>query len=287
MINMLTNLKGHEIKEMITRNTVRIESLDVRSLEKLLDYETDMLCLGKGDMDIINECARLLDEKNESADKEIDFDAVIARTKEKNVIITDTKRKPLRHIKISRIAVVAAVLIIVTVIISAVASSASGDGLYESFVKKLWGSVGEKVVLPNGEELKFLGDNPEYSTVEALEKGENIDLSGKLFPTSFPEGYELQYYQKHIHNGKPEISAITNSPYVGVSIHIDYGEFEVAYDEVYVCKGIEYFIKDYSVETVMTSPYSAFAFVNNDYYYISAMTKEDLIYIIDNLEEKQ
>ena len=62
--NTLDNLKGQEIKELIVNGKIILEDLDTSALEKLFDYETDMLCIDEGDLELINACAERMDELN-------------------------------------------------------------------------------------------------------------------------------------------------------------------------------------------------------------------------------
>ncbi len=54
---VLDNINGQEIKKLISSNKITVEQLDVPALEKLLDYETDLLLFGNGDEKLIKSCS--------------------------------------------------------------------------------------------------------------------------------------------------------------------------------------------------------------------------------------
>ena len=64
--NLLDNMSGQELKEMINDEIITLEDLDNTALEKILTFETDMLCFGTGDMTIIRRCSELLNKRNDS-----------------------------------------------------------------------------------------------------------------------------------------------------------------------------------------------------------------------------
>lgn len=280
---MLTNMTGREIKDMIENKMINIEALDVLSLEKLLDYETDLLCFGEGDMTLIRQCSRLLDEKSDVAD-DMDLDAVIARTRAEHVeIVPDKKRTPLRRFSLKRVLIIAAALII----LSALAVTVIGESsLYRSvFLGQINGELSEVVVLSDGTVIEHVKYCNKYSTVAELQKGEKMDFTGVLYPTSFPDGYKQEYISYSIASDGTNLSFVTDNPFVNVGIFFDEDRFEISeYEEIYERNGVEYYIKKDN-ESPYSSPYFSVAFINGNYYSISAYTRDDIIYIIDNLQE--
>lgn len=93
--NMFGNLTDQEIKEMINKNRMALEKLDVSVLRRVLNYETDMLCVGKGDVDLICRCADLLDEKDPNPMTNDEFMHIIEKSKKEYVVIFDPE-KPCR-----------------------------------------------------------------------------------------------------------------------------------------------------------------------------------------------
>jgi len=83
--DILDNLKGQEIKELIIDRKITLEELDTSALEKLLDYETDMLCLDMGDMELIRACAARLDELNGPAMTDEEFWSIIKKAEERMI----------------------------------------------------------------------------------------------------------------------------------------------------------------------------------------------------------
>lgn len=280
---MLTNLTGREIKEMIENKMINIEALDVLSLEKLLDYETDLLCFGEGDMTLIRQCSSLLDEKSDVA-ADMDLDAVIARTRAEHVEIVPAKsRTPLRRFSLKRALIIAAALIILSVLAVTVIGESS---LYRSvFLGQINGELSEVVELSDGTVIEHVNYCNKYSTVAELQKGEKMDFTGVLYPTSFPDGYKQEYIEYSFFSNGYHLSFVTDNPFVSVGIYFDVERSEIPeYEEIYERNGVEYYIKKDN-ESLYSAPYCALAFIDGNYYYIGAYTRDDIIYIINNLEE--
>lgn len=175
--NILDNLKGQEIKELIIDNKITLEDLDVSALEKLFDYETDMLCIDEGDMGLINACAKRLDELNGPAMSEEHFWAVINKAEERmvsgekeNTPVDVSVNAPARVVKKriiwKKVWLVAA---IVALLISAatITASAFGFNIFEYFKEVMELSVGGKVD-KGTVTLINRGEAKEYDSIEEL-----------------------------------------------------------------------------------------------------------------------
>lgn len=274
---ILDNLKGQEIKELMVNGKITLKDLDTTALNKLLDYETDMLCLDEGDMDLIHACASRLDELNGPAMSDEEFLAVIKKA-EDEYVSSNTNTLPVRTVKrrlaSKKIWLVAAVIALLAAT-ATITVSAFGLDMFE-YLKDILGlSVGEKIdkdtiTLVNN------GTIEEYESIEELFLTTNLDI---LYPSELPNGSELE--KVHISTGTNggnfiEFIASDLSTYISVDMNIK-TDVVNDYTEKLVVNGCTYYTFKNEVFAV--------CYYNDCYYYISSDTYENLILIINNMRE--
>lgn len=282
----LDNMSGQELKEMIDDEIIALEDLDNTALEKILDFETDMLCFGTGDMTIIRRCSLLLNKRNDVDSLNKDgVISIIDKAEKEHVIIVDEentdkskatvirgKRVILRRIGL--VAAVMAVLMSVTMLVAA----AFGVDIIEYISKIVRQDEGEEInvdgfTFHNGGEVK------QYSTIEEMVKSEGFNV---LFPNKLPDGITVKtvILSKSVH-GNDSIHITTNDVNTCVFIEINGNAPNGSHSDsvVYESNNTQYYIfRD--DETFFASCY-----YNNCYYSIQAKSYNDLIFIIDNMKE--
>ena len=274
---ILDNLKGQEIKELMVNGKITLKDLDTTALNKLLDYETDMLCLDEGDMDLIHACASRLDELNGPAMSDEEFLAAIKKAEEEYVS-SNTNTLPVRTVKrrlaSKKIWLVAAVIALLAAT-ATITVSAFGFNVFEYFKEVIGLPAGEKVdkdtitLVNNG---KF----EEYGSIEELLLAEKIDI---LYPSVLPDGVRLEAVNISIgQNGNDfiEFKTIDSSIYISVDTKMENDTID-GYTEHFVVANCTYYVfKDEKF---------AVCYYDDCYYYISSDSYENLILIINNMRE--
>ena len=283
--NLLDNMSGQELKEMINDEIITLEDLDNTALEKILDFETDMLCFGTGDMTTIRRCSELLNKRNDSdvlnKDKII---SIIDRVKREHVIIVDEektqeskanviKRKYITLRKISLVAAIITVLMSVTVLVAA----AFGVNIFEYISKIVRQDEGSQI---NVEQFTFHngGEIETYSTIGEMVESESLDI---MYPTKFPENINIHsVIVNESEHGNKQIQIITNDNSVRVFVEQNVQKTEETFDgnNIYEFKGKTYYIFEGNGSF-------ALCYYKNCYYTIQANSYDDLILIINNMKE--
>lgn len=283
--NLLDNMSGQELKEMIDDVIITLEDLDNTALEKILTFETDMLCFGAGDMTTIRRCSELLNKRNDSdvlnKDKII---SIIDKVKREHVIIVDEektqeskakviKRKHIILRKIGLVAAVMAVLMSVTVLVAA----ALGVNIIEYISKIARQDVGAEMV---ADDFTFYhnGEAKQYSSIEEMIEKENLDI---MYPTKWPEGFKVDRVTMYLSERNTNIiQMITNDSNVCIYVEINSKETNGSHSDcsVYQHNGVTYYI--FYDNTVYASCY-----YNGCHYSIQANNYEDIILIIDNMRK--
>lgn len=278
-------MSGQELKEMINDEIITLEDLDNTALEKILDFETDMLCFGTGDMTTIRRCSELLNKRNDSdvlnKDKII---SIIDRVKREHVIIVDEektqeskakviKRKYITLRKISLVAAIITVLMSVTVLVAA----AFGVNIFEYISKIVRQDEGSQIVV---DEFTFYhnGEAKQYSSIEEMIEYETL---GIMFPTKFPYGIQMEsVIINDSELGNQQIQFITNDneTYVFVEKNKRAPSTLDKDNTIYKKNDATYYI-------IQENIYFAFCYYEDDYYYIQANTYDALTLIIDNMKE--
>lgn len=274
---ILDNLKGQEIKELMVNGKITLKDLDTTALNKLLDYETDMLCLDEGDMDLIHACASRLDELNGPAMSDEEFLAAIKKAEEEYVS-SNTNTLPVRTVKrrlaSKKIWLVAAVIALLAATVT-VTASAFGVNVFEFFREVMGLPAGEKVdkdtitLVNNG---KF----EEYGSIEELLLAEKIDI---LYPSVLPDGVRMEEVNISIgQNSGDYVEYITNDPATIVTV-----DTSIALSEV--TEYTEQYTSDYCTYYIYGNENFAVCYYNDCYYYIGSDSYENLILIINNMRE--
>ena len=105
--NELNKYTVREIKAMLASEQIVLQDLDTVTLEKLMDHETDMLCFGKGDVDLISECADILCQREKDIMSHDEFTAVVDKSLAENVTIA-TKNRKVKKFSLKRALIIAA-----------------------------------------------------------------------------------------------------------------------------------------------------------------------------------
>jgi len=284
--DILDNLKGQEIKELIIDRKITLEELDTSALEKLLDYETDMLCLDMGDMELIRACAARLDELNGPAMTDEEFWSIIKKAEERmisgekeNTPVDAPVNAPARVVKKriiwKKVWLVAA---IVALLISAatITASAFGFNVFEYFREVIGLSAGEKVD-KGTVTLINRGEAKEYDSIEELLEAENINI---LYPSVLPEGIEIESVRISEDTNGECIKIFTNNSQVNIAIYAGRTPTDSTFEdsEVFELNGIKFCVNEELV--------SAYCYHNNCFYSIQANNYENILQMIDNIKEK-
>jgi len=272
-------MNGQEIKELINNSVITIESLDTEALAKLMDYETDMLCFGSGDTELICRCSERLDSLRENGITDEKFDSAINKAKatlgdnaaSETEEQKSSRRKP-RYV-LKRIAIIAAAILIMLTSTVAIAS-AFGVDILDYISRIVRQDKGSEIVVGDFT-FDNMGESKKYSSFEEMLEIENLDI---LYPTKLPEGvYINKVYAFDDTVAEKTISVTTTDANILFSISIQYKKVFLVdrADEVLTVNGIEFYIRDNY----------AMCYHNGDYYSIKADNYEDLILIIDNMKE--
>lgn len=284
--DILDNLKGQEIKELIVAKKIKLEELDTSALEKLLDYETDMLCLDMGDMELIRACAARLDELNGPAMTDEEFWSIIKKAEERmisgekeNTPVDAPVNVPARVVKKriiwKKVWLVAA---IVALLVSAATMTASAFGfnVFDYFKEVIGLPVGEKVdkgtvTLINRGEVK------EYSSIEELLSDESINI---LYPSSLPTNSQLESVKiVDDINGK-QVIILTNNPQINIVVFPNQKQTNNSFAD---CEMYLYNDKTFYINKELNAAYFYFG---DNFYSIQADSYENVILIIESLKEK-
>ena len=77
---LLNYPSGPEIKEMVERERITIEELDIRALDLLFEYESARVCAGKNDDALLLKIAKLLSPTNPTDDVKQKYRDLIHKT---------------------------------------------------------------------------------------------------------------------------------------------------------------------------------------------------------------
>lgn len=281
----LDNLTGQEIRELVVTKEIEIEILDKAALSKLLDHETDLLCFGIGNMELISKCAELL-ERSESdpLSTEAHFDKIIEKAKSDNIIISNETGSELQNIRVDRkrkinirkiwiVAATIAVLLSIGIIITT-----AFDGSVSRILRSLTSKPAETVVETADMSIKKLGKSRTYYSVDEFVDAEDISI---LYPEKMPEGFEVKRISINDTDllGDKSIQIITGDPEVCILINTNLEETDSKRldSEIYVSNGRTFYIR----KIVSNATF----FHNGDHYSVQADSYENLILILDNLKE--
>lgn len=283
--DILDNLKGQEIKELIIDRKITLEELDTSALEKLLDYETDMLCLDMGDMELIHACAARLDELNGPAMTDEEFWSVIKKAEERMISgekentpvdapVNVSARVVKKRIIWKKVWLVAA---IVALLISAATMTASAFGFNVfDYFREVMGLPAGEAVDKGSITLINRSEATVYSSMDELLAEEDLDI---LYPTVLPDDNEFESVRIVESVGEHQIIILTNNPQINMIVYTnrtDKGN-SFADCEVYLYNDVTFYINR-EIHTV------CFYFDNN-FYSIQADNYDNIILLIKNLKE--
>ena len=278
--NIPDNLSGQEIKEMIKNNKINFKDLDTRALQKLFDYETELIGTGEWDIELLNACAARLDELEGPVMSEEEFWAVIDKTKEKifgrykNETVSGPVLPAKRKLVLKKIWITAAAVVLL-VAAATVTVSAFDLNIFQCFKEAIGLPAGEKI---NKDTITLVnnGKIEEHESIEKLLSATNLDI---LYPSVLPNGVELE--KVHISDGTNSgeiIEFISNDLSICVCVDTNTKDDVVSdYTEQLVINGRTYYI--------FKGEMFAVSYYNNCYYYISSDSYENLILIINNMKE--
>ncbi len=269
-IKIYDTLSGAQIKKLLTENKLSLQYLDTAALQKLFDYETDMLCTDEGDIDILNACAARLDELKGPLITKEEFFNIINKTA--------PAKKPARCLCFKKLWLVAAVIAVffATVTITATAVDISSFELFRELIGMGPGGTINK----GGVTLEYIDVKEEYDTVEEALQSKDISI---WYPSVFPDGITLNCIEfSSTASAEEIIRFMTNTPYVSVYAErkTDSHPFH-SYKEEFVIEDCTFYIFD---DTVTPPEYYAVCFYGDYYYCITANSYEDIVLILSNLK---
>lgn len=276
--NVLDNLTSQEIKEMIIAGKLSIDKLDASVLRKLIDYEIDMICFGEGDVDFIRKCSDLLDKIEPNPMTSEKFMSIIDKCQEEHVKIIDENTKPnnvskMRFI-LKRTASIAAIILILMTSTVAIAS-AFGVNIIEYIAGIVREPEGTESNI-DGFTFHHDGDVKKYNSIQDMIASENLDI---MYPTKLPQNISLISADISTNrNGNRSIVFVANNDSVSIIIELSSIPFNSNTPDIHEFNGIMYYIEQ-------TDQFTAYCYHNNNSYYITANTRDDLITIIENMKE--
>ncbi len=277
----LDNLTGQEIKEMINANIITLDELNTSALRKLMDHETDMLCYGEGDIELIAQCSDLLDQAESPLMSDEEFMDIVHRSKSENVAVADNEKAPKAKPKFRKILKRAIIAAVAAALLAAgtIAATGSLDGTMAKYFREALNYPRGTWVEVDGHSVIINDRATYYYSVEELMENVDVDI---MYPTKWPQGNELRAIA--VDKDITEISFLTNEHFInfGVNLNIpDYYEKQnkhYAHSEHYVYNGITYYIDVYDVTTV-------YWYTGGHEYRFGVRSREDAIFMIENMKE--
>lgn len=256
---------GEEIKKLILNGTVSLHQLNTAELGKLMNYETDLLCKGEGDMALIKECSALLDEKRADENWAQRFDTALETA-------TSTASAPKRrNTALRRITTIAAsVAVLITA--STFVASAFGFNALAFVMETIYGKEDSFVFLYNE-------SGREYTSMKEMVESEGLDI---MYPTKMPKGVDIVSVTLADKDGSRRelrIATSDNNSHIVIQIAMGQGLQLPSNIGTHVINGCNYYVFGDSAH------YYAFCYYKDDYYSFQASNYKDLILIIENMEE--
>lgn len=284
--DILDNLKGQEIKELIVAKKIKLEELDTSALEKLLDYETDMLCLDMGDMELIRACAARLDELNGPVMTDEEFWSIINKAEERmvsgeqeitpvDVPVNAPARVVKKRTNLKKVWLVAAIVVLL-ISAATMTATAFGFNIFDYFKQVINLPVGGRV---DQEGITFInsGKMETFSSIDNLLTAKELDI---MYPAVLPEKVCIK--QVIVNEGANDsigIQFIMNDPSLIVAIDTNAKPFEATgYKQCITKNSCKYYV-------FSDNGFYATCYYKNDYYYIGSDSYENLILIIENMRE--
>lgn len=287
--NALDNMTGREIKELVNIGKIKLDSLDTTALTKLLDYETDMLCLGCGDVNAANACAELLETQSAAPDAE-QTEAIIDRVADTHVDAEKSgKKKVIKKKRISIRSIIAAALAVATMLVSATASSDEEEFDMAPYIREAMANPGKFVHISAYESgtysmdivITYISDS--YHTID--ETVEALDTA-LLYPDDWGSNLSNGNISVSTLKSKSKPKVTMYSTNFDVRIDVQVNKIKVAgrllrewsYGIHYVTKsGLEFYIDPDICRAVGAH--------NDHHYTVSARNLFELCHILNTLKE--
>lgn len=279
----LDNMNGQEIKELIETETITIDKLNAAALKKLMDYETDMLCFGNGNVELISQCSDLLDSVRENGISDETVACALNKAKAdynaETIAANACGSSPKRKRRSLRRLVMVAAAISLVLAASAVIPTAFGHSnrshLYE-FIEQGEGAIAHE----GSETFYYKGRGKEYGSIEELIRAENLNI---MYPSAMPEGVDITqicFFDNSI-VGEKDIEILTSNKKITVVISTDvpehsqdYGDHEIIYNgDMKFCVFYEH-------------GYFAYCYYNGNTYGLHADSYENIVFIINSFKEE-
>lgn len=269
----LDNLTCQEIKELINDKKIDFSSIEASVLQRLVDYEMDLLCVGKGDVEFIERCTEHICKNTPSMMTHDDYVAIVNKSIDKKKEAESPKASGKRF-RLKRALLIAATVSLLLLGIAGIASGCVFD-----MIDYISGRPAGSKVTVGGVTYHHTEVMGEYSSIEELlEKGDlNI-----LYPTKFPDGISVQSVRVMDGTvGDICVQIITNdfTTLIDIELNVPPTKGDYGNQEVYFVRGYEFCI--FEADQV----YYAFASIGDNHYTISSSNYNDLKFILDNMEE--
>lgn len=234
-IECFGDLSCSELKSMLHDKKIDLSSLDTSVLKKLMDGETDALCLGAADEKLIEDCAKLICERENGLLSYGDFMRAVENAGRKDGIrrleAGIKKRKRVR-----RVAAAAGVLLALVADVTFAASAFDFD-LSESLRNAARSHIDDLTV--NILTLHSTQVCAEYDTMEEFLASGESDI---LYPSQWPSGVSLSKVRvSESAIGEKSVDFITERASVGVHVELYYENADNSGEgEEYVVFGRKY-----------------------------------------------
>lgn len=280
---ILDNMTGQEIKELITKKQISIEALDASALNKLINYETDMLCFGNGDIEFLCRCSDQLDSISNNPITDDEFYNAIEKAKldygnncANNLSHINTNKKYIGLRRVGLIAAILAILIAGTTLVAA----AFGINIFEYIIKMGHEPEG---AYASTDSFTFYnaGKTKHYSSIEDLIVTENLNI---MYPSEFPENIHITSVRVSSSEiGENNIMILTDEPNILIDINTNVSNTENTFSdcEKYEHNGYTYYI----FKDELLNRYNGCCYYKNTKYTISANNYDNLIIIINSMKE--
>ena len=265
----LDNLSGQEIKNLLAEEKVNISALEPQALIKLMDYETDMLCIGEGDIELIEKCAALLEEREEAVLSDCDFEQAVAKAKR-----SMPKR---RRIGIKHILIFAATIALIMVGFASTVTSRGEEERIALYVVKQ--EPGFMIEIDGCIHFNA-GEKKHYDSAEEMAEKENASI---YFPAELPDGKSMgEYYKLLSMFGDKELNATTEDRSISFSVDINSPltmTDNKRIRKVPVGNGI------FIVREGFFAKYQANANIDGNYYTVITDSYEDMLFVLEHMEK--
>lgn len=269
----LDNMTGQDIKEMITEQKINLEDLSIPALNCLFEYESDAVCKGEGDTDLLCRCADVLAQKEGLAEEHDEvFAAMLNNAMQPVSPAVQPKTKSYRFKKALLIAAVVALLACSASFV-AMAFGFDVFGYFRELISRPAGATIEE----SGVTLVHFGESAQYTSLEKLVAETKLDI---MYPDKLPAGVSITEVQVALGQDEKEVVEIqtTNDR---IRIYIDFsvkrGEDTFSDCQSYIINNKEFLVQQ--------TDCFAICFYKDNYYYIQADNYENLLLLIKNMKE--